>query len=151
MTCIRNVLSPQVTDMEVKNSISRKPSLIGYQQSGDICNITDVLAKKPLTVRRPNRLITLFCIPTGDYFEHLLSLLITIITFVKLPTNTFAHHSFRSHLRTCICRNSFRPLNPLNKWYTFDPTFLKLPVYAYIGQSVVPKINVFVNTSSFFV
>jgi hypothetical protein len=67
------VLSPLVTVMVVQNSISRKPSLIGCQQSGDKFNIIDVLTKKPLTISRPNRFITLICTPAeGDQFEHLI-------------------------------------------------------------------------------
>jgi hypothetical protein len=46
MTCMRVVLSPQVTVVVVKNSFSHKPSLIGYQRSGDKCNIINVLVKK---------------------------------------------------------------------------------------------------------
>jgi hypothetical protein len=107
------VRSPQVTVMVVQNSIFLKPSLIGYQQLGDKCNIIDVLPKKSLTVRHPYRFVMLFCIPAeGDHFEYLLQLLIIIITFVKLSVNTFAHNSFRSHLQTDIHRNFFRPLNP---------------------------------------
>jgi hypothetical protein len=66
------VLSPQVTVTAVKHSISREPSLSGYQQSGDKCDVIDVLAKKPLTVHRPNKFITLFRIPAVGHFEHLL-------------------------------------------------------------------------------
>jgi hypothetical protein len=68
---MRIVLSPQVTVVAVKHSISRESSLICYQQSGDNCNVIDVLAKKPLTVHRPNKFITLFRIPAVDHFEHL--------------------------------------------------------------------------------
>jgi hypothetical protein len=67
------VLRTQVTVMVVNNSISLKPSLISYQQPGYKCSITDVLVKKPLTVRRPDRFITLFCVPAeGNDFEHLI-------------------------------------------------------------------------------
>jgi hypothetical protein len=59
MMCTRIVLIQKVTAVVVKNSTSHKPSLIAYQQSGDICSITDMLSKKPLTIHCPNGLIML--------------------------------------------------------------------------------------------